>query len=225
MEDKDILGKVDNILWVYQYRIDASFDNKDKIVNYLPGFTKYYVFGHEIKPTSGQQHFQGCVWLTQKLTDKQCQIFRNIRAKNWVAKHRNSVSFTQCKYGVKNLAEYCNNKEQLGLTTNLTEKQLSKLGQYETPERKREKKKKLLINKYRQAVEDSPMQYIVTDTVFAGEAGSYEKILVLHKTRRNLALLAYDTFEHCPPMISLIHMLKPVIKKEYFIELLYDRYV
>ena len=102
---------------------------------------------------------------------------------------------------------------------------MSQLEQYETPEKKKNKKKKLLINKYRQAVEDSPMQYIITDTVFAGEAGSYEKILAIHKTRRKLAELAYDIFEHCPPMISLIHMLKNVIKKDYFIELLYDRYV
>lgn len=207
MENKDILGET---LYVYQHRIDAPHNVADKLVKHCNEHSecKYYLFAKE-KKQDGTQHYQGIVFLTKPLvTTKERMSWSNVKTRKWVYQHRNSVSFTKAR-NPASLAKYCNNKELLGIITNLTEEQTKKIGAWQSIEKvkktKRQKEDEQLII----AMEEDMSQYGNKDYI------CYQQVM------ERLAEIAYDVYERPPPMRSLVITCKKVIPKKVFIQCLY----
>jgi hypothetical protein len=207
MENKELLGEK---LYVYQHRIDASHDKGKEIVDHCRSHDecKYYLFAKE-KKSCGMNHFQGIVFLTKPLaTSNERMKWSNVKTRKWVYTHKNSVSFTIAK-NPRNLAKYCNDKEHLGIITNLSSDQLERIGKWQSIQQikmtKRQKDDQALKEKMSTMIDkfDNP-NYIC-----------YQQIYEL------LADAAYDVYVRPPPMRSLVLICKSVIPKRVFNQCLY----
>jgi hypothetical protein len=187
-----------------------------------------YMFALEVK-TNGQRHFQGIVWTTNKLTDRQAQQFRNVKQKSWVNKVNGSrgyrpVSFTKAK-NIGSLAKYCNNKEGLGLVVSngITEDVLKKIGQWIYNQGKQ--KQEDIINIYKKRFKDIYQGYIEGDVGFLG---NYNDPLYDNRDhlRRIIFELAYDVWkEHDkrpPRKQHLIPMLHSILVRDDYLLLQYS---
>lgn len=207
MENSSILGEM---LYVYQHRIDAPHNVGDKLVKHCKEHSecKYYLFAKEQKK-DGTQHYQGIVFLSKPLvTTKERMSWSNVKTRKWVYQHRNSVSFTKAK-NPASLAKYCNNKEELGIITNLSEEQLAKIGAWQPIEK---------IKKSRRQKEDDELKHQMEKNI--SQYGNKDYICY-QQVMEDLALIAYDVYERPPPMRSLVITCKQVIPKKVFIQCLY----
>ena len=99
----------------------------------------FYIFAREHK-ADGTPHYQGCVWVDEKITEKKTLALRQRILRKLVYKFhpRNNYSFKIARKP-DSLKKYCNDKEGNGVITNLPTEKRELLGKWEIQETKKEK--------------------------------------------------------------------------------------
>lgn len=138
-------------LVAYSLRFDASFNSFDcaEYTSYFNDWVKIYfvkwMFAMERKK-DGTEHFQGIVWAPHEIKDNALNLCRSQIKRKLVAKihqdKKGCYSFVKAR-NPTGLAKYCNDKEGLGMVTNLTLREREMIGKWEdTEDRKKGKKQK-----------------------------------------------------------------------------------
>lgn len=209
MENYSVLGEK---LYVYQHRIDALHNKGKELVEHCKSHPEceYYLFAKE-KKSDGTPHFQGIVFLRKPLNiTKERQSWANVRTKKWVLQHKQSVSFTAAK-NPKSLAKYCNNKEELGIITNLTTEQLEKVGKWKSVSQLKLSKRKTEDHVFCQKLKDKLSKCDKVKNNYYSYIDAF----------MDMADIAYDVYERPPPMRSLILNAKIILPKQVFLCCLY----
>lgn len=190
-----------------------------------------FMFALEVK-SNGQRHYQGIVWTRNTLTDRQTQLFRNVKKKHWVNKVNGSrgyrpVAFTKAK-NIESLAKYCNNKEGLGLikSNGITEEILLEIGKWIHSQSK--KKTEEIIDIFKKRFKDIYVSLKEDDRSLLGAyAATFDQQFHDHEDqlRRIIYELAYDVWlEHGkrpPRKQHIIPILHNVLEKEDYLLLQY----
>lgn len=126
-------------LVAYSLRFDASFnfledeDKKKTFMDFNHQYFKKYMYAMERKQ-DGTEHFQGIVWSPDILSSNDVNLIRSkIRTKLVAETHRGkkgTYSFVRARKP-RVLAQYCNDKEGLGMVTNVTLRERDEIGKWD----------------------------------------------------------------------------------------------
>lgn len=126
-------------LVAYSLRFDASFNSfeDEEYTKYFNDFVKTYfvkyMFAMERK-SDGTEHFQGICWATNEIKDGLLNLCRSQVKRKLVSKfHQGSRGSYSLKLArnPRSLAKYCNDKEGLGMITNVTLRERDEMGKWE----------------------------------------------------------------------------------------------
>lgn len=132
----------------YSLRIDipTTKENDTIICNKMKEYFSRLVGGKENKK-DGTMHYQCIAWSNNKLEDKEKKYIRSWVKQTFKIEHKNFMSLVKARK-VTSLAKYCNNKEEKGLIT-FGINDLSALGKWQNPTKKKENMKETLLNEIR----------------------------------------------------------------------------
>ncbi len=137
---------------LYSLRIDNSHNLiVDQIIEDFCAeeeLIDYYLFAREIKK-DGTPHYQGAIWTNQKLDKKQTGSLRARICRKLVYKFHPTGNYGFAIAKDRNsLAKYCNDKEGLGILTNLSTENKELDGKWKDKEKKyvKQKKNRELLN-------------------------------------------------------------------------------
>ena len=196
------------LLWSYAYTIDTQLGLEEfekKISVFIKDKNvKYYIFSKESGKETQKKHYQGIIYCSHNLSNKEKQGFRNIKARAWVTHRKRSVFFQTVK-DEETYLSYCNDKEGQGKITNIPETRLALIPQYTPPI---EKKVNAIHQKHKEFVNNFNALYDPDDDVFL--------------TQERILNVAYDTYDDSMPRFrTLICKLKQTLPKHIFLQLLY----
>lgn len=199
------------LLWSYAYTIDTQLGLEEfekKISVFIKDKNvKYYIFSKESGKETQKKHYQGIIYCSHNLSNKEKQGFRNIKARAWVTHRKRSVFFQTVK-DEETYLSYCNDKEGQGKITNIPETRLALIPQYTPPI---EKKVNDINQKHKQFVKNF--------------SAVYDPDLDAFSTSRHLLEVAYDTYDESMPRFrTLVGKLKHVFHKEQFLQLMYPNH-
>ncbi len=142
-------------LVAYSLRFDASFNvfEDEEYTKYFNYFVKTYfvkyMFAMECKE-DGTEHFQGICWASNEIKDGLLNLCRSQIKRKLVSPfhqgNRGSYSFKIAR-NARSLAKYCNDKEGLGMITNVTLRERDEMGKWEIKKvEEKDNKKNLMLS-------------------------------------------------------------------------------
>lgn len=133
---------------VYMIRVDTEHSNQNKLTEYVATLEPdYYLLANENKEDN-TPHQQGALIFDKVLSPKQMTKIRNhLKTQKWVRQGKNAVAFTVGKKP-KSLLKYCNNKENKGISTNMSETMLEQIGNWKDKQLMKKQFKDKIIEEY-----------------------------------------------------------------------------
>jgi hypothetical protein len=150
MEDKHIFKGEK----CYSFRVDVSHNdiNEGIIIAKLKEYFTRACLAREHKKC-GMPHYQSILWREQPLGKNASQTIRTFMKQKFGIKHKNFMSLTSAR-NVRSLAKYCNDKEEKGVIS-FGISDLSVLGKWENPEKKKDVYRDKLILKLKSMKQSS----------------------------------------------------------------------